>query len=272
MHLYVSGIDCYYDKDQKYIVDIRDVTPAEGDWIQAVVEEATAHTGPWQEVDTFTIVGEPPYNFVSEVGEFSAGLYRVVFYDADGNEWISEQIVRHAGVWYDVRPSAQSVADLLRARLTDRFNKKTDIWTKETNPTIEQVERTIDQATNLFIISIGRYIPSRLRREAETVVALQAACLIEPSSQPEQSNSDRSPAKMYAAMYLSALEALKKNIENQTAGSPRVPWGNIAVTGATGFDPRYHPDKSNLSVWSINGGLIGGPGCLCGSPSCMHGG
>lgn len=234
MSVYIKGLPCLRDCDLAFEVRI-EVTPPEGDWISARLDEASAYAGPWQEVETFDLSDQdgPSYVLATTVGEFSAGMFRATLTDADGEEWISEPEQRHESVWHGIRCDLSSVAALVRSRTVDGGGKRVNAWTESTVPKASQVEELIDHATDLVTLETGWRIPARLRPMARTVVALQAAVLMAESYTPEA--NDDSGHQALIATFLRSRDSLVSSIRGAAAASSgRRSFASIPVLGHNG--------------------------------------
>jgi hypothetical protein len=232
--LYISGLPCIRDCDLAFEVRL-EVTPPEGEWVSARLDEATAYVGPWQEVETFDLSDQHGISYVlaTTVGEFSAGLLRAILTDADGETWTSEPEQRHESVWHGIRCDLSTVAALVRSRTVDGGGKRQNAWTETTVPTASQVEELIDHATDLVSLETGSRIPARLRPMARTVVALQAAILMAESHTPEA--NDESGHQSFVASFLRARDSLVSSVRGAAAvSSGRRSFGSIPVLGHNG--------------------------------------
>lgn len=101
----------------------------------------------------------------------------------------------------DYTPEVQDVADHLSARTRDKNGAEAGTFNSDTRPTDEQVERLITKAAGTVSLRIGDDIPAALFEEAQDVVALRAAMLVELDFYPEQVSSDRSPYAELKELY-----------------------------------------------------------------------
>lgn len=85
------------------------------------------------------------------------------------------------------------VAAWLRARTQDSEGREVGLWTEDTRPSVGQVDVAIKQARAIVASTNGWDVIDACSYTYETLVALEAACIIEKSYFPEQVVSGRSP-------------------------------------------------------------------------------
>ena len=108
-----------------------------------------------------------------------------------------------------VDPAAPAdVAAWLRARTQDSEGREVGLFTEDTRPSVGQVDVALKQARTLVAGKAGLTPPDPCAGLYETVVALQAACIIEKSYFPEQVVSGRSAYEQLAEELTAAMDAL----------------------------------------------------------------
>lgn len=108
-----------------------------------------------------------------------------------------------------VEPAAPAdVAAWLRARTQDSEGREVGLFTEDTRPSVGQVDVALKQARTLVAGKAGLTPPAACADLYETVVALQAACIIEKSYFPEQVVSGRSAYEQLAEELAAAMDAL----------------------------------------------------------------
>jgi hypothetical protein len=163
-------------------------------WTQVRVEGADANDGPWTTVgDVIDLAADldprhPRTFFGTVVAAGDAPEWRrVVFVDADGNEWESEPRSLTAT---ELRPALTDIGALLRARTKDRNGAEVGTFNDNTRPKASQVNALIDQAVAEVKMRVGP-VADELVDSGRLVVAMRVAQLIELSYYPEQTSGDR---------------------------------------------------------------------------------
>ena len=124
--------------------------------------------------------------------------------------------------------SPADVAAWLRARTQDSEGREIGLFTEDTRPSVGQVDVALKQARTLVAGKMGSAPPDPCGALYETVVALQAACIIEKSYFPEQVVSGRSAYEQLAEELTAAMDALNTCIVNGGLG-PDQGGGNMGV-------------------------------------------
>lgn len=114
------------------------------------------------------------------------------------------------------RPTIEQVAALLHSR-TNVMGAEIGTFNDQTRPTGAQVEQLISIAVGDLSSRVGATIHEPWLDEAQRVAALQAAALVEASFFPAQLDDDRSAYRQYTAMYLSAIDGLRRIIGPSSA-------------------------------------------------------
>lgn len=184
-----------------YTVTVADMLPpkrTDGEAFHtAVLEEAATATGPWGDIDVFTLSpldSDPSQprrrTFTTERAQLSDGYYRVKWVDADGDESPPSDPIRTPRPW---EPTPDDVAALLRARLRTAGGQVPESFTTDTSPTEEQVFRYIAMQAPLVMIDVGDLSDDALKcataqdvRDAvRTLIAQRAAAAIELAYWPD---------------------------------------------------------------------------------------
>lgn len=149
-----------------------------------------------------------------------------------------------------VDPAAPAdVAAWLRARTQDSEGREIGLFTEDTRPSVGQVDVALKQARTLVAGKMGLTPPDPCAGLYETVVALQAACIIEKSYFPEQVVSGRSAYEQLAEELTAAMDSLNTCIVNGGLG-PGEGGGNfgaydVCTPAAHCGDGLYAPDNWN---------------------------
>lgn len=207
------------------VVTLKDFTPppryppANQPWTRARVEESADGNPPWTVIEpAFTLdpatrdpANPPTYNFTTTAATLPNGWYRVVWLDAAGIEQPTGAV--HNGEASDaaIRPTLDEVANLEAARTTS-FGNELGTFTEDTRPTADEVNHLIDIAISDLKSRVDAPIPDDDAEEARHLVALQTATLIETSRTPDQLDTDQSAYRQYQAMYLTGVEALRRDL------------------------------------------------------------
>lgn len=175
----------------EYVPPIREDNVA---WYQALIEEASASTGPWTLIDTITLdpldidPSDPAArSFTTDNAVLTNGWYRVTFKDASNNLSLPSPAQYNAEIpamgW---EPTPRDVAGLLRTRTKNSGGVEQGTFNNQTRPNAEQTVEEIQKAVDDVMLIIGADIPPSLYDAARTMTALKAAMRIELSYFPEQ--------------------------------------------------------------------------------------
>lgn len=244
------------------VVTLQDYTPAPRydsvPWTGARIEEATASTGPWTAIETFTfsLADSDPSDpqarsFTTEAATLDQGWYRVVWLDGDGNEQPTEPIQN-----LDRDDLVTGVGRMLWARTVQAgTGRKLGTFTADTEPTYQQVVEMIDQAQQDIDMAIGADTTTlprdpRIVPMANVVLKLRTAMLVERSYFPEQVASGRSPYTQLADDYKTQLAALARAAEQAGAGDqPGSADDELLPVYSFPAADRYH-DRLEQSYWT----------------------
>lgn len=146
----------------------------------------------------------------------ATGWYRVTFLDDDGNQQPTAWVYNGEATDAQLSPTVTDIAALLRARTRsddEQIGEELGTFNDRTRPTGTQVQALIQIAVNQLRTDTNVAIPLRFATQAKSLVALNAATLVEDSFTPEQAGvDDWSPATKYAAMYIKGIAALRDAI------------------------------------------------------------
>jgi hypothetical protein len=134
-----------------------------------------------------------------------------------------------------VTPTSDDVALLVATRTIDESGTQLGVFTADTNPTDEQCDGLIAQATTLVLGPLPDYLQESLYDRIKECVALQAAILVETSFYREQANAGTLVA------LTAALNALLRGVQEDSGGagvSNRVDSIVVRSTMAD-YDPYY---------------------------------
>ena len=167
------------------------------------------------------------------------------------------------------RPLISTIAGLAKSRTKDVYDNVTGSFSDETNPTLDEVDKLIDEALLEVSLVIGPDVPDYrpedpdadhdfLRNAAKAVVTLLTVANIEVSVAPEQANDDRSAYSLLMARYRAALAALKDAIsgaiginnpgpsivspvasDGPLGNFPAVFWPDAVEVNDAPWDPRF---------------------------------
>lgn len=138
----------------------------------------------------------------------------------------------------DITPDRTTVAALVRARLVDEFGNEQEDFTEGTSPTDTEADGLIEEAARLVRLKLGHNLPDAFFEDAQAVVKLLAAVLIETTFYPEQAVQEQSAAKLYQDLYATAVMDLADAIKQNAAGdgpkrAASVPMRGEAAEGTT---------------------------------------
>lgn len=218
--------------DGAYVVSLTGYTPSarfDGvHWASVLIEESATEdgtvlasaVGDLDPVDDDPTVPQPR-NFTMTGATLAAGWYRVTFLDAAGNQQPTAWVFNGAATDADLTPSVADVAALLLARTRaddEQIGEELGTFNTRTRPTAIQVAQLIAIAVSQLRTRVATPIPTRFAAQARSLVALNAAALVEGSLTPEQSGVDNwSTAPQYQAMYLAGLQDLIAAIRRPSA-------------------------------------------------------
>lgn len=101
----------------------------------------------------------------------------------------------------DYTPTLAQVGALLRTRTKDSSGNEIGTFNSDTRPTDTDVNELIAQAVDTFALRAGTDIPDILFQEAQRLVAMRAAMLVEVSYFPEMVAMGHSPYAQYEALW-----------------------------------------------------------------------
>lgn len=197
-----------------YVLTFEDFQPSlrvDGNpWTSARIEEAATQDGTFLPIETFQLspVDTDPANpasrtFTTSHATLPSGWYRVVFVD-DANGMSPSEPVYHAAGWSAYLPTVTDVAELIPSRAKGEFGRLAT-FTADTQPTADQVEKTIWRAAGKVASRLGHHVPAALLDSAREVVALRAAMFVELTYFGDQIRSDKGPYAELKELYTEAL-------------------------------------------------------------------
>jgi hypothetical protein len=197
-----------------FVVTFTDYMPpprADGQpWTQILIFEAPAPGGTWTQIDSIAISSLPggidadPANpnsrtFTTDNATMQNGWYQVVFEDAAGHQMMFGPVQNVSYPWV---PSLEQIGALLRTRTKDTAGNELGTFTTDTRPTAQDVQELIQQAVDTFVLRAGTEIPPELYQEAQRLIAIRTAMLVEISYFPEQIDTGRSPYNQYMQLWV----------------------------------------------------------------------
>lgn len=223
-------------------------------WTEARIQESANGTSGWTTVETMSLTpvdSDPSMpqirDFTSVLGTLDTGYYRIVWADANGNTELGDSVQWPRS--QDIRPAIADIGALLHAR-TYYGGVQLGTFTNATTPNATQVASLIDAATNDLRARLGYGIPDHHAEDAQQLVALQTASLIEASFFPDQLDTDRSAYRQYQAMYLNGVEALR----GKTAGSGLMGTVGLSTSVTEQSDATFGgDDQEDAGRWTLIG-------------------
>lgn len=215
-------------------------------WIKAKIYEAATEAGVYTLIETITFVdpdvdssNPKARSFTTDVATLEAGWYQVIFEDASADTSPTAPIHNLPSLDAAFYPLVSDVGAILRARTKSATGAELGTFTAETRPTYDQTVRLIASASKDVLNAVDDDIPVRLYNDAQDVIALGAALLVELSYFPEQVASGRSPYDQLKELYDMRLSRLMTAVGREDAedatGDP----------GATGRVSHSFPAATN---------------------------
>jgi hypothetical protein len=138
---------------------------------------------------------------------------------------------------YNYLPTVQQVADVLQVRTRNKFGVMLKNFTAETTPTDLDVDRMINDSVTFVADVIGDTVPDRMIDDAQHLVAIRTAMMIEVSYFAEQIASSRSPYPYLKELYDEELARLQQAASDET--------GTGADGSQTGYVQWGFPEPSD---------------------------
>lgn len=204
-------------------------------WTQARIEESASRSGPFTTVETQTLAtytdpaAPPLFDFTSELVTQYPGWVRVVFLDADGTQEPTEPVF----VGSAVRPSVLEVANLMPDRTTIAGGDEAGTFTADTDPTATQVDGLIDLVLDTVEPLVPADASSETLRSARTLVALEAAILVETGHFGEQVEVNDTRVGVWQSLIERKTAVLTAAAEGNEPGGTRaygVPIGTVVAS------------------------------------------
>ena len=192
-------------------------------WTQARIEESAARSGPFTTVETqalaaYTDPENPPaYDFTTEQLSIYPGWVRVVFLDVDGTQEPTEP--RFVGS--AIRPGVDEIANLMPDRTTLAGGGEAGTFTASTRPTATQVDALIDLVLDTVEPLVPPDAAGEVLRSARSVVALNAAILIETGHFGEQTDVDDTRVGVWERLLERHLTILAQAAQDDLPGGVR---------------------------------------------------
>lgn len=220
-----------------YVVTITDSAPPPREdeaWTHARIEESAGRSGPFNNLETFTLdpVDTDPENpdtrdFTTELATLPAAWYRIVWLDQSGDAF--EALPVFSG--NAIRPTVDEVAKLMPDRTTVDGGDEVRTFNTETSPTAEEVEGLIDMVLDSVDPRVPDGASAEVERAARHVVTLNTAILVESGNWGDQLETNDARVALWERLLNAHERTLDAAANENEAGQAR--FGSLPVLSPT---------------------------------------